>query len=87
LYKHPDSSHKKTIRSILKHTSIKQLYETDHSFGCYFTLAVFVATAQIPKSANYEAANLENMLLDSTQKITITAPLTLQNQKQNCKSI
>ena len=38
------------------------------------SLAVFVATAQIPKSANYEAANWKTMLLDSTQKITIAAP-------------
>jgi len=38
------------------------------------SLAVFVATAQNPKSANYEAANWKTILLDSTQKITITAP-------------
>ena len=38
------------------------------------SLAVFVATAQNPKSANYEAANWKTILLDSTQKITTTAP-------------
>jgi hypothetical protein len=38
------------------------------------SLAVFVAAAQIPKSANYEAANWKTMLLDSAQKITIAAP-------------